>query len=196
MASPRPPAATYVLVDAENLDWAVSHVVGRKPEPSDRVQFDRILAFAGERYEAPVRCVVALNARGEQLPDAMVGFVRALKSAGCDVALVHGRPDQKVVDLALLKLLEAVRTQRAGANVVLASHDGSDFAPALKPLLEEGGRKVAVLGLREFVSQKFRDLVPAGLEIHDLELDAKAFLRPLPRLVPVRVEDFDPTAFL
>jgi hypothetical protein len=53
----------------------------------------------------------------EQLPDAMIGFVRALKTAGCDVALLYGRQDQKVVDLGILKLMEAIRTQRPKAAV-------------------------------------------------------------------------------
>lgn len=191
----RPPAATYVLIDAENVDWAVSTVLGRKPEPQDRVQFDRLVAFCESTFPTPVRCVVVLNARGEQLPDVMIGFVRALKAAGCEVALLHGRPDQKVVDLGILKLLEAIRTQRPKAAVVLASHDGTDFAPALRPLLEEQ-RRVVVLGLREYVSQRFRELTPAGLEILDLELDARVFQRPLPRLVPVSVDAFDPGVFL
>lgn len=195
MLSARPAPASYVLIDAENVDWAVSNVVGRKPESQDRVQFDRLVAFCERHFPAPVRCIVVLNARGEQLPDAMIGFVRALKSAGCDVALLHGRPDQKVVDLGILKLLDAIRTQRRGAAVGLVSHDGTDFAPALRPLLEEK-HQVAVLGLREYVSQKFRDLVPSGLEILDLELDARVFNRPLPRLLPVRVDEFDPTLFL
>lgn len=195
MSAARVPVASYLLVDAENVDWAVSSVLGRKPDPVDRVQFDRLVAFAETHFPRPVRCVVVLNARGEQLPDGMIGFVRALKSAGCDVALLHGRPDQKVVDLGILKLLEAIRTQRPEAAVALASHDGADFADALKPMLEEK-RHVAVLGLREYVSQKFRDLVPLGLEIIDLEQTARVFQRPLPRLLPVRVEEFDPTLFL
>jgi putative heme uptake system protein len=195
MHAPRPPAASYVLIDAENVDWAVSNVVGRKPEPQDRVQFDRLVHFCEGYFPAPVRCIVVLNARGEQLPDVMLGFVRALKSAGCDVVLLHGRPDQKVVDGGILKLLEAIRAQRPKAAVGLASHDGVDFADALRPLLEEK-RKVAVLGLREYVSQRFRELVPSGLEILDLELNAKVFLRPLPRLLPVHVDEFDPMLFL
>ena len=195
MLSSRPPAATYVLIDAENVDWAVSNVVGRKPDPLDRVQFDRLVAFCEDHFPKPVRCVVVLNARGEQLPDVMIGFVRALKTAGCDVALLHGRPDQKVVDLGILKLLEAIRTQRPKAAVALASHDGTDFADALRQLLEEK-RQVAILGLREYMSQRFRDLVPAGLEIIDLEMNARVFQRPLPRLLPVRVDEFDPTLFL
>jgi uncharacterized protein len=55
---------------------------------------------------------------------------------------------------------------------------------------------VAILGLREYMSQRFRELVPAGLEILDLEMNAKVFQRPLPRLLPVRVDEFDPTLFL
>ncbi|ABF93017.1 conserved hypothetical protein [Myxococcus xanthus DK 1622] len=195
MLSGRPPASSYVLIDAENIDWAVSNVVGRKPESQDRVQFDRLVSFCETNFPAPVRCVVVLNARGEQLPDVMIGFVRALKSAGCDVALLYGRPDQKVVDLGILKLLENIRTQRPGAAVVLASHDGADFADALKPMLEEK-RQVAVLGLREYVSQRFRELVPSGLKILDLELNAKVFNRPLPRMLPVNVDEFDPGLFL
>jgi uncharacterized protein len=195
MLTSRPAAATYVLIDAENVDWAVSNVVGRKPEPQDRVQFDRLVAFCESYFPTPVRCIVVLNARGEQLPDMMIGFVRALKSAGCEVALLHGRPDQKVVDLGILKLLEGIRTQRPKAAVGLASHDGADFAEALRPLLDDK-RQVAVLGLREYVSQRFRELVPAGLKILDLELNAKVFQRPLPRLLPVHVDEFDPTLFL
>ncbi|AEI64498.1 NYN domain-containing protein [Corallococcus macrosporus] len=195
MLSGRPPAASYVLIDAENIDWAVSNVVGRKPESQDRVQFDRLVSFCETNFPAPVRCVVVLNARGEQLPDVMIGFVRALKSAGCEVALLYGRPDQKVVDLGILKLLENIRTQRPGAAVVLASHDGADFAEALKPMLEEK-RQVAVLGLREYVSQRFRELVPSGLKILDLELNARVFNRPLPRMLPVNVDEFDPGVFL
>ncbi|AKQ63272.1 hypothetical protein A176_000184 [Myxococcus hansupus] len=195
MLSGRPPAASYVLIDAENIDWAVSNVVGRKPESQDRVQFDRLVSFCETNFPAPVRCVVVLNARGEQLPDVMIGFVRALKSAGCEVALLYGRPDQKVVDLGILKLLENIRTQRPGAAVVLASHDGADFADALKPMLEEK-RQVAVLGLREYVSQRFRELVPSGLTILDLELNARVFNRPLPRMLPVNVDEFDPGLFL
>jgi uncharacterized protein len=195
MSTVRPPAASYILIDAENIDWAVSTVVGRKPEPMDRVQFDRLVTFCESHFPKPVRCIVVLNVKGEQLPDMMIGFVRALKTAGCEVVLLYGRSDQKVVDLGILKLLEAIRTQRPNAAVGLASHDGADFAAALRPLLEEK-RQVAILGLREHVSQRFRDLLPLGIEIIDLEMNAKVFQRPLPRLLPVRVDEFDPTLFV
>lgn len=195
MNSARPSASTYVLIDAENIDWAVSNVVGRKPESQDRVQFERLVAFCEATFPTPVRCMVVLNARGEQLPDVMMGFVRALKSAGCEVVLLYGRQDQKVVDLGILKLLETIRAQRPGASVALASHDGTDFAPTLRTLLEEK-HPVAVLGLREYMSQRFRELVPAGLKILDLEMNAKVFQRPLPRLLPINVDEFDAAAYV
>ena len=68
-------------------------------------------------------------------------------------------------------------------------------AAALRPLLEDK-RKVSILGLREYVSQRFREFIPAGLEILDLEMDAKVFQRPLPRLLPIRVDEFDAVAYL
>jgi putative heme uptake system protein len=186
--------STYVLVDAENIDWAVSHIIGRKPEPQDRVQFDKLVEFCEQRFTGPVKCIVALNVRSDQIPDSMLGFIKALRSAGCDVAPLYGRTDQKVVDLAILKLLAAIGERQA--NVVLASHDGGDFAQALRPLLETEGRQVAVLGFREYFSQKFRELLPNGLQMVDLELDAKVFARRLPRLFPIKIDEFDPNAFL
>lgn len=190
----RAPAGTYVLVDAENIDWAVSTIIGRKPEQGDRVQFERLVQFCTERFPAPVKVLVMLNARGEQIPDSMSGFLRALKAAGCEAVLLYGRSDQKVVDLGILRFLELCRDLPSA--VVLGSHDGSDFAQALRPLLEKAGRRVAVLGFREYFSSKFRELQPLGLQTYDLELDANVFLRRLPRLVPIRIDDFDPAQFL
>ena len=185
---------TYVLIDAENIDWAVSHIIGRKPEPQDRVQFDKLVQFCEERFTGPVKCIVALNVRGDQIPDSMLGFIKALRSAGCEVAPLYGRADQKVVDLAILKLLAAIGGLQA--NVVLASHDGGDFAGALRPLLEGGIRQVAVLGFREYFSQKFRELQPNGLQMVDLELDAHVFSKRLPRLFPIKIDEFDASSFL
>ena len=46
----RAAAGTYVLIDAENIDWAVSHIVGRKPEQQDRVQFDKLVAYCEQKF--------------------------------------------------------------------------------------------------------------------------------------------------
>ena len=192
--SARPAAGTYVLIDAENIDWAVSHIVGRKPEQQDRVQFDKLVAFCEQRFVGPVRCMVALNVKGEIIPDSMLGFIKALRAAGCEVLPLYGRTDQKVVDIAIIKLLGAI-LERQSAGVALASHDGGDFASALRPLLD-AGRQVSVLGFREYFSQKFRELSGLGLQMLDLELDAKVFARRLPRLNPIKIDDFDPAMFL
>ena len=117
----RAAAGTYVLIDAENIDWAVSHIVGRKPEQQDRVQFDKLVAFCESKFLNPVRCLVALNVKGEVIPDSMLGFIKALRAAGCEVVPLYGRNDQKVVDIAILKMLAAIQERSAG--VVLASHD-------------------------------------------------------------------------
>ena len=67
---------------------------------------------------------------------------------------------------------------------------------ALAEAVDRGCRQVVVLGLREYVSQKFRELVPSGLKILDLELNARVFQRPLPRMLPVNVDEFDPMVFM
>jgi uncharacterized protein len=192
--SPAPNAATYVLIDAENLDRTIGEILGRRPSPGERVNYQSLVSFCSERWAKPLRCLVCLNVRGEQIPEPMLGFVQALRAAKCDVVPLYGRTDQKVVDLAIVKLLNALK-EHASANVILGSHDGEDFAAHVGALLG-GTRSVAVLGFREFMSQKFRELQGQGLQILDLEYDARALAQRLPRLVPIKVDEFDPLAFL
>ena len=197
--SPAPPAAqpapaTYVLVDAENIDRTIGEILGRRPSGGERVNYQSLVNFCSERWPKPVRCLVCLNVRGEQIPETMLGFVQALRASKCDVVPLYGRPDQKVVDIAIQRLLDALK-DRPQANVILGSHDGEDFASHVAPLLGEG-RSVAVLGFREHFSQRFRDLQSQGLEMLDLEYDAKALPQRLPRLAPIRIDEFDPNHFL
>jgi uncharacterized protein len=192
--SPAPAAATYVIIDAENLDRTIGEILGRRPSAGERVNYQSLVSFCSEKWPKPVKCLVCLNVRGEQVPEPMLGFVQALRASKCDVIPLYGRPDQKVVDLGIVKLLGALKDLPA-ANVVLGSHDGEDFAPHLVPLLG-AQRSVAVLGFREFFSQKFRELVAQGLQLFDLEYDARALPARLPRLVPIAVDEFDPKAFL
>jgi uncharacterized protein len=98
----------------------------------------------------------------------------------------------KVVDVGIQRMLEAI-TER-DADVVLGSHDG-DFLPQVQALLGRG-RRVALLGFREFVNGGYAELADDGLQVFDLETDAKAFTRPLPRVRILDIEAFDPTAFL
>jgi len=189
-----PAAATYVLIDAENLDRTIGEILGRRPTGAERVNFGALVSWCAEKWPKPTRCLVCLNVRGEQIPEPMLGFVQALRASRCEVVPLYGRPDQKVVDIAIVKLLDAL-AERPGANVVLGSHDGEDFAAHVARLLGTG-RSVAVLGFREFLSQRFRELQPQGLELYDLEYDVRALPQRLPRLVPIHVDQFDPKAFL
>ena len=59
-----------------------------------------------------------------------------------------------------------------------------------------GRRRVGLVAFREFVSARYADLVGAGLEIYDLEDDAAAFNKVLPRLRIIDIDAFDPEAFL
>ena len=189
-----PTAATYVLIDAENLDRTIGEILGRRPLAAERVNYQNLITFCGEKWAKPTRCLVCLNVRGEQIPEPMLGFVQALRASRCEVVPLYGRPDQKVVDIAIVKLLKALKDLPA-ANVILGSHDGEDFAAHVAPLLGQG-RTVAVLGFREYMSQRFRELVPQGLQILDLEYEARALTQRLPRMVPIQIDSFDPAAFL
>ena len=76
--------------------------------------------------------------------------------------------------------------------MVLGSHDG-DFLPQITSLLGNG-RRVALLGFREFLNARYVDL--DGLQVFDLEHDAKAFNKVLPRVRIIDIEAFDPTVYL
>jgi uncharacterized protein len=78
--------------------------------------------------------------------------------------------------------------------VLLASHD-ADFAPGMAALLDSG-RKVGILAFREFISSAYRELEARGLQLYDLESDAKAFNAPLPRVRVIQLSEFDPDDFL
>ena len=55
---------------------------------------------------------------------------------------------------------------------------------------------MALLGFPEFVNSGYAELGDLGLQVFDLEQDAQAFNRMLPRVRILDIESFDPTAFL
>jgi uncharacterized protein len=121
-------------------------------------------------------------------------FVQALTAIGYRPVLLSGPQDVKVVDLAIQRTLDAL-AERGHGDVLLASHDG-DFAPQVAALLEAAGRRVALIGFRELMSTALTELVPDGLELHDLEDDVRAFTVALPRVRVIPIEDFDPWPLL
>ncbi len=97
------------------------------------------------------------------------------------------------MDIGIQRTLDALAT-RSG-DVLLASHDG-DFAPQLAALLRDEQRRVGVLGFRELVSTHLAELVPAGLELFDLEDDVGAFTVALPRVRIIPIDEFNPWTLL
>jgi uncharacterized protein len=177
----------YVLVDGENIDATLGgSILRRRPGGDERPRWERITGFARGLRGQQVTGLFFLNASSGQLP---VPFIQALTALDYRPIPLSGTPDQKVVDLGILRTLQALRDR--DADVLLASHDG-DFADDLAAL-NDGTRAVGLLAFREFVSQRIANL---GIPIYDLEDEVRAFNVTLPRLRIIPVDQFDPTPFL
>ncbi len=183
-------AVTYLVLDGENLDATLgSNVLSRRPAPDERPRWERVLAFVEGVWDQPVKALFFLNASAGTLP---MPFVQALMAMGVRPVPLSGPPGMKVVDVGIQRMLEAIAGRRA--DVVLGSHDG-DFLPQVESLLG-GSRRVALLAFAEFVNSRYAALREQGLEVFDLEHDARAFNQVLPRVRILDIESFDPTAFL
>lgn len=181
---------TYLIVDGENIDATLgASVLGRRPNPEERPRWERVRDFAAEVWSQPVKGLFFLNATSGQLP---MSFVQALLAMDYRPIPLAGAQGEKVVDIGIQRTLEALQT-RPG-DVLLASHDG-DFLPQMSQLVHDG-RRVGLLGFREFFNSGFAELTSAGLQIFDLEDAVGAFTKALPRVRVIQIEDFDPIRFL
>ena len=181
---------TYLVLDGENLDATLGiSVLGHRPAPDQRPRWERVLAHTASVWNQPVKGLFFLNASSGHLP---MPFVQALLALGFRPVPLSGPPGMKVVDVGIQRMLDAIGEREA--DVVLGSHDG-DFLPQVTALLR-GDRRVALLGFTEFVNSGYADLAGAGLQVFDLEQDAKAFNKLLPRVRILDIEQFDPVAFL
>ncbi|MDT9591958.1 NYN domain-containing protein [Nocardioides zeae] len=184
-----PARRTIVLVDGENIDATLGNsLLGRRPTPEERPRWERVTSYAEKLWDQPVTGLFFLNASHGTLPSA---FVSALLALGYRPVPLSGRSDQKVVDIGIQRTLQALLA-RGEADVLLVSHDG-DFVDDLRPLVDDGSRRVGLLALREYASSGFANL---GVELHDLEDDVHAFNVPLPRVRIIPLEEFDPEFFL
>ncbi|WP_435768335.1 NYN domain-containing protein [Nocardioides sp. SYSU DS0651] len=179
---------TYVLVDGENIDATLgTGILGRRPRPEERPRWERLLQFARERWGNEPRGLFFLAANNE-LP---MSFVQALIAIGYRPVPLSGGSGEKVVDIAIQRTLEELRSREA--DVVLVSNDG-DFLDQVGELLD--GRRVGVVGFVEYRNQGFQQLVEDGLEFFDLEYDVQAFNERLPRVRIIPIDEFDPAQFL
>ena len=180
----------YLLIDGENLDATLgSSVLGRRPAPDERPRWDRVLEFARSTWGGPVKALFFINASAGELPRP---FLQALVAMGLRPIPLSGSPGVKVVDVGIQRTLDAIAL--GDGDVILGSHDG-DFLPHLQALLG-GRRRVGLLAFREFVNAGYPELVGSGLEIFDLEEDARCFNQVLPRMRIIDIDEFDPLAFL
>ncbi|HWK27366.1 MAG TPA: hypothetical protein VNS09_12435 [Solirubrobacter sp.] len=182
-------AETFLIVDGENIDTTLGvSLLGHRPAPEERPRWDRVLEYARAIWEQPARGLFFLNA-STSVP---LSFVQALTALEYRPVLLSGPPDVKVVDVAIQRTLTAL-AEREDGDLLLASHD-SDFVPQVEALLRLGTRRVGVLCFRELVAGALADL--EGIELHDLEDDAKAFRVSLPRTRVIPIEQFDPWTLL
>jgi uncharacterized protein len=184
-----PAAETFLLIDGENIDATLgASVLGRRPAPEERPRWDRVRDYARAVWDQPARGLFFLNASGG-LP---MSFVQALTTLSYRPVLLSGPSEVKVVDVAILRTLEAL-AEREGGDVLLASHDG-DFAPAMAALAAQQQRRVGLFGFRELMSSALTDI--ADVAFYDLEDDVGAFTVALPRIRVIAIEHFDPWALL
>ncbi len=180
------PRRTFVLVDGENLDATLGgSVLARRPEPEERPRWERLLSYAEDLWGQSATGLFFLNATAH-LPNS---FVSALLAIGFRPVPLSGRTTEKVVDLGIQRTLDAL-VGHDDADVLLCSHDG-DFLEHIERLT--GDRRVGLVGFREFMNAGF---AAAGVEIHDLEYDVKAFNMTLPRVRVIALDEFDPEEFL
>ena len=178
---------TYLLVDGENIDATLGNLLGHRPSPDERPRWDRLLTFFEQRWDQPVTGLFFLAANAE-LPHA---FVQALLALGFRPIALSGTAQEKVVDIAIQRTLEALVDRPD--DVALASHDG-DFLPQLEQICD--GRRVAVVGFPEFRHRGFLGLADKGLQLLDIEHDVEAFNVRLPRVRIIPIDEFDPLEFL
>lgn len=182
---------TYLLVDGENIDATLgSSILGGRPTPDQRPRWERVLGFAEQTWDQPVKGLFFLNASNGTLP---MSFVQALLAIGFQPIPLSGESYEKVVDIGIKRTLQAITSR--GGDVMLASHDG-DFAPEVEALVDGDDRRVGLLAFREFTSTALAGLTSRGLQVFDLESDVAAFNVQLPRLRIIPLEEFDPLRYL
>ena len=185
-----PERITYLLIDGENLDATLGvSVLGRRPTSEERPRWERVLNFARATWGAPVKALFFINASSGELPRP---FLQALVAMGLRPVPLSGPPGVKVVDVGIQRTLTAIGD--GDGDVMLGSHDG-DFLPQVEALLG-GDRRVGLLAFREFANAGYTQLAAAGLQIFDLEDDARCFNQALPRMRIIDIDEFDPLAFL
>ena len=183
---------TYLLVDGENTDLTLATILQNRPTPRTRPRWEKVRNFAEELWGAQkVEARFFIHVRqGDEPPHK---FIHVLNILGYKVQLLRDNGTQGVVKEGIKRALLTL-VDKPG-NVLLLSHH-SIYGDALRQLLGDPDRSVALIGFREFVSESFQEI--PGLGFFDLEHDAQVF-HPgvvLPRNNVASLNSFDPGSFM
>lgn len=202
---PRPaltplPRPLIVLIDVENVDGVLGHLIGDKNLSRDtRPDYSRARDFFLDRAGQGELTVIAFL----QAFDHNAGFARYLRRAlGFEVVelkpeAVPKNPNRRrsVVDEAIISVLRKLRDRHC--DVIVVSNDG-DYFRHLADLRDHGiddERRFTVIGFVDMMSGKY--VVADWIETLDLVDDVRAFRNPPPRLFkPMSVDEFDPGRLL
>ena len=191
-ATPAEYRPCYLLIDGHNIDSVLGQILGEKPSPSTRPDWQRVFDFVRARSRDAGR---ELTAHFAHIAPGHAGFRRAIDIIGFKSVPVEPDPDlinRSVVEEFVVKTLRtrAVRGERGDGqlarDVFVVSH-----APAVFEALQEipdAGQIITVLGFPEFMPPDEYDRV----ERLDIEQDTNAFKQELPRNTGYNVDEFDP----
>ena len=101
-------STSYLLVDGENIDATLGNsILGRRPHPEERPRWDRLLSFVQDTWGNPAKGLFFLNA-SSGLP---MSFVQALRALGYTPVPLSGSAEEKIVDIAIQRTLDALAEQ-------------------------------------------------------------------------------------
>lgn len=173
------PPLALLLWDAPNVDMTLSDVLGRRPGPRDRPQFEIVGRWLLEKAAdvgAEAEACVFLNVPAGNVA-VIAPFVHALRMLGYSV-FARPKHEGSDIDQAMIDHLEARATEGPLEVVVIASHDGTAFQ---EPLMERAaaGADAIVLGFEEYAGWA---LTNPSLSFVDLESIPGCFATPLDRM--------------
>jgi uncharacterized protein len=172
------PQLDLLVWDAPNIDMTLSNVIGGRPTPQSRPQFDAVgrwlLTSAGER---DVEGTVFTNVPPGRAT-LMRPWIEAIRSFGYDVFARPKLGPEDDVDADMLAHIHQRASTHHLRRLVVASGDGRNFLDPLEELAR-AGVDVVVLSFSEVAGYaQESDLIT----FVDLEDVPGAFTTPLPRV--------------
>ena len=196
-AAPGAPRDILVLIDHENIDWALGNLIGPDQLNAEtRPRWGELRRFTERRAAGGNAQFLSFL----QHNDAITGFAVYLDGEeGFRPILLRSEPDDSgrrrpVVDEAIHQALGGLREREC--DVLIVSNDGG-YLPHMQELRAQGvyHRRFGVIGFVDEMSALYRN--EDWIDTFDLERDVGAFSYQLPRrYMPIAVDDFDISAVL